>query len=159
LKKKILNSILLALCVVIYASIFFKFFGEKEVIENHNSNLSYIAQKPFKKENKKTTFQLNIPSRDPFLNKIYASNKTKKKSPVKKSRINDIEPVFNWPTIKYYGFLKNKENKTRMVVLKVRNKMYRLREKSTIGDIKIENAYGDSIILKHKKELKTYLRL
>lgn len=159
MKKKTLNSVLLVLCIVIYSAIFIKSFKKNKApevnipIKLNNSKRSRV------KPNKNYDFQLLIPNRDPFLGKIIAHAKTKtSKVVVNKIAIPKPNKIVNWPQISYHGFVKSQVQNEKLVVLKINNEIFRKRVKALVNDIFIKKAYGDSILLRYKKEEKMFYR-
>jgi len=159
LKKKHLNIVLLILCCLIYGAIFFKTFKKNSVEESVNNIASANSKQLQPLHSKNNNYKLILPERDPFLDKAYS---TSYKAPIiqniNQRNLQNPPEIIDWPTIKYYGFVKNDEQRKKLVVLKVDNKMYKQREKTSINDIMIERVYGDSIVLKLGNIKRTYKR-
>ena len=153
MKRKGLNIILIAGMLVIWGFVAKKalfYFGKDKreivtAIPAHHDNP--IA------ECKKDTFELYSLGRDPFLDIM-----TKKKSPVsrqpatknkKKSRARPkVKPTSKWPKLQYFGYLKGDAQATKLAMIKIDNKLHKLRERKSIEDIQVLKIYKDSILLK-----------
>lgn len=157
--KKAINIGLLIIVVFIYGSIVIKcsknnnLSSDTNAIANLNSN--YSADRKMVKD----TFQLNITQTSPFgvskKRKTYRnsnaqnqSSNTKKRTP-RSSSNSEI-----WPKINYYGFVKSEKKSTRLVLVKIGDRLYRKREKEEIDQIRIEKAYSDSLLVSFNRSKK-----
>ena len=148
------------LVLIIWGGVFWKYFGHKGT-PNEIMEYSDITVNKQNYNIIKDTFSLHLASRDPFEisqrvirtgNKHQIENKPK---PVTKPK-----PKENvvWPTITYHGFVKGENNDTRLILLKVENRLYRKREKETIKDITLIKAFNDSLVVSMNNINKTIKR-
>lgn len=154
-----MNILLIALMCVIWGNVIFKFFGKgKTIQQNDITSNQFLPNKDISSLIQKTPFELNIINTNPF-------GETKINFYIKKKDVTDAtnkttskilkKPELIWPTISYYGFVKNDINDTKLVLLKINNKFYRKREKELIEDLKIISAFSDSVIVSVSKEKRT----
>lgn len=115
-------------------------------------------------EFRKDTFELTDLERDPFLEyriirkstKPDENSKLKEKSPqpVKRNETSKI----TWPKLQYFGFLKGDTKSEKLALIKIDNKLYRIRESGFIDDIRVVEAYKDSVLLKRNGTTKTIIK-
>ena len=159
MQKRIINGLLITLCVVIYSAIFFKAFWKKEEVSSTSIIADSYSNFDLNVNTNKDSIELFFPKRSPFgepskINKIVnriQSNKSEtiKKEPTKKQ----------WPRIAYFGFVKNSTNNQKLAVVKVNNDLFRKREGDYLdNELKIHKAFSDSIIVSYGKDLKTIIR-
>lgn len=156
MNKKHLNSILIVLLLIIWGSVIYKYFGNKTIVIHPNA----ITNTPLNKANLtivKDTFNLNIIAEDPFrISKKKALVKAVNTSISKNGSVKKKLPTtVNWPSISYYGFVKGEQKDTKLVLIKINNRLYRKRELNTINDVTIVKAYSDSITVSFNKNKKT----
>lgn len=109
----------------------------------------------------KDTFDLKDVERDPFLGKI-SSRKIIKKGPVnpkeviskKTSKQNAKKSLKLWPKLEYYGFIKSTNKASKLILIKIDNKLHKIRQGESIEEIKIKKVYRDSILIQKAKEVK-----
>lgn len=161
MNKKYLNGTLFILLIVIWGSVIFKYFGRSKGVVNTNieivSNLNYGQNYATVKD----TFNLEIKNNDPFkVSKHITKPPLKTESSKPAPKVNVIKPVtVNWPNITYHGFVKGDNNTTRLILLKVDNKLYKKREKEMIADLTIITAHSDSLIISFNNQLKTIKKI
>ena len=123
------------------------FFANEVFLEKQNQT-NNIAINQISKD----TFELIEINRDPFLKKqfnntvIVPVKKTPSYLQIKKviaPVIPKTRPNINWPTITYYGYIKNMNRETALV--KINEKLYNLRKNDQIEELTIKNIYNDSI--------------
>lgn len=159
MQKRIINGLLITLCVVIYGAIFFKAFWKKEEVDNTPIIAASYTNFDLKINANKDSIELYLPTRSPFgePNKV---KKVRSKTQSQKSKNIKKEPTKKqWPRIAYFGFVKNSANNQKLAVVKVNNNLFRKREGDYLDDeLKILKAYSDSIIVSYDKDLKTIKR-
>lgn len=162
MNKKYLNSTLIVLLIVIWGGVFYKYFGGKKHSDGRLNVVSSISNYKHDYTVAKDTFQLKLIDRDPF----GVHNKFKRKSKVKtritkpkKNIKQKVKKNIVWPTITYHGFVKGEHNATRLILVKINNKLYRKREQQTVEDITLTKAYNDSLIVSLNKNTKTIKKI
>jgi len=162
MEKKYLNIILVVILVIIWGSIINKYFGKKTTDNNMVALNPLISNYTYSQEMSKDTFQLKLINTNPFKasikknkSKMVLNNNMQKKKNLKKGTDKNVP----WPTISYHGFVKGEDKKTKLVILKVNNRLYRKREKEKINELLVVKAYKDSLIISNNKELKTIKKI
>ena len=108
----------------------------------------------------KDTFNLETIGRDPFLNKSTApvikpvkSAPTVFKKPVNaQPKIVKPKEILVWPEVHYYGYIKSREKKEELILVKIQNKLYKLRKNDQIDGLFIKKVYNDSVEVYFNKE-------
>lgn len=115
-------------------------------------------------EFRKDTFELTDFERDPFL-EYRAIRKSAKPDENSKFREKSLQPVkrnetskITWPKLQYFGFLKGDAKSEKLALIKIDNKLHRIRESSFIDDIRVVEAYKDSVLLKKNGTTKTIIK-
>ncbi len=152
MNSKKLNIILITAVVVIWGVVIYKYF-----IQNSGDSINFdsipIAEKKDFVNHERKDFTLVKLKRDPFLEKVYSKSKTVKPSPVKsrkkikKTLRNKTKKEFVYtPVIQYLGFIKNKKNSKKMVILKVEGKTQIIKEQTKFKDLfYVKKAHQDSV--------------
>ncbi|MEP1490164.1 MAG: hypothetical protein ABJK28_17225 [Algibacter sp.] len=157
MNKKYLNSTLIVLLIIIWAAVFYKYFGDSKQLSENTIAINALALNGQDYLVTKDTFLLELTDRDPFRvsRKIKRKSsklpKSKPKSAVKTNKKKSIV----WPTIAYHGFVKGDRKNTRLILLKIDNRLYRKREKEIVNEITLVKAYDDSLIVSLNKNNKT----
>ncbi len=162
MKKKYLNIALFVLLIIIWGATFYKYFGRSSEKIPAITNDNVFSKLQPELQEVKETYQLNIVNEDPFKTSkpfystsIVKPTKGNKKKVVSKSKANTS---IKWPTITYYGFVKGDRQNTRLVLLKIDNRIYRKRELETVKELKILKAYNDSLVISLNNNKKTIKR-
>lgn len=108
----------------------------------------------------KDTFALEAIGRDPFLNKSVApvekpiDFKPSVPRKIKPSATKTIQPkeVVAWPEIQYYGYIKSRERKEELILVKIENRLYKLRKNDQVDGMFIRKVYNDSVEVYFNKE-------
>ena len=161
MNKKYLNSVLIVLLLIIWVGVFYKYFGNKNTSIKNTGVSNFTSNYKQNYMIVKDTFKLELIERNPFdasykirkttIPKTSVNKKIKtKKTIVKKSIV--------WPTITYHGFVKGESKATRLILLKIDNRLYRKREKERVKDITLVKAYNDSLVVSLNKNNKTIKR-
>lgn len=164
MSKKYLNSILIVFLIVIWGSVIYKYFGKQSdkqltseyVNSNHNYQYDYKMVRD--------TFKLKLTNPNPFkaskktlkTRTVKANNKPTKKKQVKN---NVSKAKTTWPLITYHGFVKGDKKATRLILLKINNRLYRKREKETIKGVSLIKAYNDSLLVSFNNSKKTIQKI
>jgi len=163
--KKLLNGVLILILIVTWVFVGKKVFymvGNKGTEKiNYSSSVSTAENPVFSKD----TFNLIHIQRDPFLGSI---SKGKKKVSLNQNKVHKIintditnknlNSVITWPKLKYFGYMKGGGSQQKLVLIKINNKLHRLRAKEEIEEIYVSSVYADSVILKKGKEYKTIFK-
>lgn len=164
--KKKINIVLIIVVIALWGSVFYKtvykYFASQEILANDIHTTENVKFKQIHKD----TFALESISRDPFLNKqtqetvvrpqkqytgVTSSVVKKTAAPVEKTRQLTI-----WPAISYHGYIK--DSKGELVIMKIDNKMYRLRKDAFIEGISLKKITRDSLELNFNRERKIIAR-
>ena len=165
MKKKI-NILLIIAVLLLWGSVIYKslnnyFFADKSLSaasKNYTANQFKIIEKD--------TFRLENLTRDPFLNKssvikknkpIGKSNVAPKKATEKKS-IPVTAATATFPSVSYYGYIKSKEKKDELIIIKINNKLQKVRINETFEGLKIKKIFKDSIYISNNSETRTFFK-
>lgn len=167
MNRKVLNKVLIAIMLVIWFFVFKNiattFLNKEEEAISPINQTQITSFKPITKD----TFKLIHLERDPFvLNKRTVNRNTNNEVGVKKSNTKPIvktvktkEKNTSWPKISYYGFVKSSNKKYRLALLKINNKLIRVRANTTIDEkLHIVSIYKDSITVKKNSVFKIITR-
>ncbi|ABQ03657.1 hypothetical protein [Flavobacterium johnsoniae] len=164
--KKKINIVLIIVVIALWGAVFYKtvykYFSSQETFANE----TYTAQNVKFNQIHKDTFALETITRDPFLNKqtqqvvipaqkqysaVTSTAVKKTAAPIAKTRQLTI-----WPAISYHGYIK--DSKGELVIMKIDNKMYRLRKDALIDGIALKKITRDSLELDFNRERKIIAR-
>lgn len=158
MQKKKLNKILILAVALIWGVVVFKFaapyFTPTETVITAD-----VLVKPSKVFlQKKDTFNLELPQRDPFLGKSVRVKKTKTSvaKPIKKVRKPSVPSNKNWPRIEFLGFVKSSKSKSRLGLVRINGTLKRVRNGSKIGEVTVVKIEERQISLSFQKETKTF---
>lgn len=160
MKKKI-NIVLVIAVLGLWGSLIYKainqyFFLEEDAFDyaTYNPKNDFIISE-------KDTFALEPINRDPFLDKAFAPNSEAKVSRPAKNNIlkhSIAKPIEKkpFPQINYYGYIKSKEKKEELILLKINGKMKRLRIDEVTEGIKVKKVFHDSILVVANGETRSF---
>lgn len=159
--KKTINIVLIVVVLSLWGTVMYKyvnrFFGDDELtlaqVANYkNSTFSIIE---------KDTFKLEPLTKDPFLNKVF----TKAIAQPKITRITpkakvEVRSKLNtpFPLVQYFGYIKSEDKKDKLILLKINNRLERVRLNSIINGLVIKKIYKDSVIVSFNKETKSFIK-
>ena len=148
MNKKYLNIILLVLLIFIWGAVFIKYFGFNKISPN-STTIGFTSNYSKKYNIFKDTFELKLNELDPFRisGKIIKTPVVNKVEISPKTTVKPIHKNVVWPSITYHGFVKSEGETTRLILLKINNKLFKKRENETIADITLIKAYNDSLIV------------
>ncbi|WP_196896066.1 hypothetical protein [Aureivirga marina] len=161
--KKYFNKILLVVVLGIWGGVIYKYFynSTPNYVPNYNT-LGAVSIKKWQKND----FKISIPKRDPFLGNLTintqinnAENEKKKENLTLKNE--KVKEEFKWPNMRYFGFVKNKQNENGAAALiKMNQRLHRVKEKDFLSDTyKISKIYRDSVVITFKNKSKTLKKL
>nr|WP_308993692.1 hypothetical protein [Mariniflexile sp. KMM 9835] len=152
-----MNITLIVLLIIIWSSVFYKYFGGNKSSIKSNEAISSTINYKQKYAIAKDTFQLSLIDRDPF-----GISSRMIKTPIAKKTVNKpkvtaktIQKNIVWPNITYHGFVKGENETTRLILLKIDKILFRKREKEIVNDITLVKAYNDSLIVSLNNNKKT----
>ncbi|MES2545624.1 MAG: hypothetical protein V4548_12115 [Bacteroidota bacterium] len=156
MKKKI-NIVLIFVVLGLWGTVAYKtitqYFFPKEIILNSTqSNIEFNS-----KQITKDTFNLEKINRDPFLNIHNNPAQTHQKkytSVVKPVAVPQPVIIRNWPFVGYYGYIKSKGKDKELVLVKINQKIYKLRKDDAVEEVTLKKIYNDSIEVVFNKEKK-----
>lgn len=160
MNKKYLNIVLIVLLVFIWGSVLYKYFGSKSFDVQTSSDMALISPAKANFSVAKDSFVLILNDKDPFgiskrRNKPPEISKPSNLGLKKKSEPKNVV----WPSISYYGFVRGEQKATRLVLIKVNNRVWRKRETEKIDEVTIVKAFSDSVIVSFNKQHKTIKRI
>ena len=147
--------------IVIWGGVLYKYFGKQ--IDTDSSFINNIVESDYNSDylliKDKDTFLFQITNQNPFKTSV----KKKPLEIIKKSKIssrttivkNNSKKNIVWPSITYHGFVKGERKTTRLILLKIDNRLYKKREREVLHDIKLVKAYDDSLAVLFKNQRKT----
>lgn len=160
MNSKRLNSILITALIIIWSIIGYRYFIQNSNNTIHFDTVPLIEKKSFLNSERKN-FTLVKLKRDPFLGKIHHARNTfkknisKKKSKSKRQRKNKSQPL-PIPEIQYLGFLYNKKNDTKRIILRINGKIETIKESTDFKNLfHVKKAHQDSveIIINNKTKI------
>lgn len=164
--KKKINIVLIVVVLGLWGSVFYKTINQYFFTKETQANTTYSSGKIEFSQINKDTFALEKVSRDPFLNKQtvevvsypkkqYTSNTS---TVAKKPKPATIQPrqLTVWPAISYHGYIK--DSRGEMVIIKINQKMFRLRKDALADGIIVKKISSDSLELDFNKERKVIKR-
>ena len=159
LNKKMINAVLIIIVVSLWGTVSYKyinrFFGDNEVFYDTSENYNFDTLSVISKD----TFKLQPLTKDPFLNKIVTQPKVQS-SPVPKQPIVKKEPILKspipFPALQYYGYIKSKDKEEELILVKINNRLERVRLNDNIDGLIINKIYKDSIVVNFNKETRSF---
>lgn len=142
--------------VAIWAFIGYRvFFKNSSLLDSANSPILSLNTNFNIKA--KDTFELQKLERDPFLDtRIKKKKQNKPVSFTNNYKVNTIAKPF--PAIVYYGFVKGQKSNEALVLLKVNNKMKRLRIKEEFEGLKVLRMVSDTVWVRFEKSEKFFVK-
>jgi len=114
----------------------------------------------------KDTFDLELPSDDPFLRgqsgwenrtSFTAASTDNSDRKIHENSSPDNPPELqNWPTIKYFGFLRRIQENHQLCILNIDGQNHRMAVGEKKGGIEIVRAYPDSVVVLFNNERKAF---
>lgn len=160
--KKHINIVLILLVVFLWGTVLYKyvsrFFGDEEIVYDQPGFSLPIAKI------EKDTFQLLPLERDPFLGKIIVKDKNQhiRKESLHKSTVKKVvEPKINmpFPIVQYFGYIKSKDKSQKLILLKVNNRLKKVRLNDEVNGLVIKQIYKDSVVVLFNKVEKSIFKV
>lgn len=155
--KKTINVILILVVLSLWGTVGYKyinrFFDVDELTYTNSNVYNYDAISIIKKD----TFELQPLVKDPFLNKAFSKPITApiivRSIPVIKK---EPEPkvIIPFPLVQYLGYIKSKDKKEELILVKINNRLKRVRLNSDIDGLVIKKIYKDSVVVSFNKVIK-----
>jgi hypothetical protein len=154
MKNKKNIFILLPLVLLIWGSVLYQFFSFTTAEETQQLDANNFKIKPLKFK-ERDSFTIDVNYRDPFLGKMYASQKNDslKNSNLKKSRTQKITEPLTWPTIVYKGIVSDTKDKTKIYMVIIAGKTFLMRKGAVENEIFLKDGDRESIYVKYKGNL------
>ncbi|MHC0439233.1 hypothetical protein [Flavobacterium sp. 3-210] len=165
--KKRINIVLIIIVIALWGSVLYRtlyrYFSSQEITNNSTNISGNIKFNQIHKD----TFALEKISRDPFLNKQNQENIIRsQKEYIPKNVVTSQKPIviakpkikqlIVWPAISYHGYIK--DSKGELAIMKIDNKMYRLRKDALVNGISLKKISRDSLELNFNSERKIITR-
>lgn len=161
MKNKTLTVILVIVVGFIWYKVFFRIKGNLEAESAEQVQL--VQQKKAFLAVARDTFNLKADYRDPFGNTKFQSavvNQAPDEHQQLSERIKpkEKEPT-RWPTIKYYGQIRDRASNDPLGIISIDGFKHNMRKGEQVYDgILIRTIGRDSIVIRYKKETKTFWR-
>lgn len=150
----------MVLLLFIWGSVLYKYFGKSSVIVLPFSNGSNVTNNSASHTILRDSFVLILNDKDPFRISPRRNAPVQiKELPRLDLKKKIVSQLIDWPKISYYGFVKGEQKSTKLVLIKINNKLSRKRENEKFEDVTIVKAFSDSIIVLFNKERKTIKRI
>jgi len=153
MNKQKLNKVLILFLILIWGFVGYKFISNtgsthSPVEMSKNSELAVHVTTILR-----DTIHINKLNRDPFLGTYIV----KKKKSIKKAvrRKPKARKIISWPQVEYFGYVKNHNNKSPLVLLKINGQVKRIRKEDKLEVFRINSVYKDSIIISIGREKRT----
>ena len=164
MKKKV-NILLIIAVLLLWGGVIYKVLsnylvkgeGDK-TMERHAEGKIRIVEKD--------TFTFRPLRRDPFLNRPLKSREE-----IPNGRRQNASKLLNspkapaaikgtvqFPAIQYYGFIKSKEKKEELILLKVDGRLKKMHLNESFEGLAIIKVFRDSVIISNKSQTKTILK-
>ena len=153
MKNKKNIYILLPIVLLVWGSVLYQVFSLTHKEEGIPTEKNSYTIKPLQIKTRQT-FTIDITYRDPFLGKMYVSEKEIKiKSSNVKRAIKPKETLV-WPSIIYKGLISDsKENKKKVFILIIDGKNHYMRIGDTQDDVFLKTGDRESVYVKYKGNL------
>ncbi len=160
MKKKKSIYILLPLVILVWGAIIAKVLFNFSDSDAVNTTTKAIHAPDKTQKNVIDSFSLYLNYADPFLGKMSNSNNSTNSQTQSFQNIKEgiVKKPQQWPNIKYYGLVKNSKTRALKANISVNNKMFILKEKEKIENLRLEMISIDSVIFSLKYEHKTFFK-
>lgn len=159
--KKAINIILIIVVLSLWGTVGYKyinrFFSNDEIAYNLSNDYNYNEISIIKKD----TFILQPLTKDPFLNKVFSKPKiqTQISPSIPKTNINPKpKEIIPFPSVQYFGYIKSKDKKEELILVKINNRLERVRLNSNIDGVVVKKIYKDSIIVNFNNEVRSFIK-
>lgn len=157
--KKAINIGLIIVVLSLWGTVSYKyinrFFGNDELSLAVANNYNYGTVSIIKKD----TFLLEPLTKDPFLNKVFSKPKAQTQIVRTPPKVI-VEPKSNeeifFPMVQYFGYIKSKDKKEELILVKINNRLEHVRLNSNIEGLVIKKIYKDSISVYFNNETRTF---
>ncbi|MEP2936725.1 MAG: hypothetical protein ABJM06_10020 [Gilvibacter sp.] len=157
MNKSRINKILIVALTLIWSFVGYSFFWPKSIAETPLQNTE-MALETTVKTKAKDQFVLQPLDRDPFLNARTKPRKKIESIPKDRPKSSPKNTKTIWPNIAYFGFVKSNNQSAPLVLLKIDNRLKRLRQGERFEEILIKKVYRDSIQIQFGNESKVYAK-
>lgn len=155
MKKKQINIALIIIVLALWGTVLYKyvnrfFSNDNEIVYNQPEFSIPIAKI------NKDTFELQTLVRDPFLG--ITTIKKESNPIIKKTKIKpvfekntDLVPTKPFPIVQYFGYIKSQDKTQKLILLKVNNRIERVRLNDNIDGLIVKQIYKDSVTVSFNK--------
>ncbi len=160
MNKKHINIVLIIAVVGLWGTVLYKYVNRFF----NTDELAYTSQDfsmPIIAKIEKDTFAIKPLERDPFLGKLLIKKQNNFipknvviKTPIVKTPEIKIDKPF--PRVQYFGYIKSQDKSEKLILLKVNNKLERVRLNSNIDGLIIKQIYKDSVVVSYGKEIRGF---
>lgn len=161
MQNKQINIMLIVIVLALWGTVLYKyvnrFFFDEEIVYQQ-SEFSIPITKI-----EKDTFELQPLNRDPFLGKVVLKKEVKqinKKNIIKPVIKKVKEPIIikPFPIVQYFGYIKSQENNQKLILLKINNRLKRVRLNDNVDGLIVKQIYKDSVVVSFNKIQKSILK-
>jgi len=146
--------ILLPVVIAIWGIIILKLFWVRTTTNKPESTTNTIPVINKTNNKQRKTVSITVNYRDPFLGKTYSSfkNKSLNGNTLKPTKIAVPATPFQWPSIVYKGLVSDSNNKSKVFMVAINNRMYIIAEKGTEEGVTIVKGNTAEIDVKYKNQ-------
>ena len=151
MNKKVLTYILVIAIMIIWGNGIYMLMNRIHNQNNTNTGIGNFVP-PELPKSLMDTFHIKADYRDPFL------GGTKKVS-VPTNTATIIKPVpipvvIKWPTITYFGMIKNQKSNKQLVIVTIDGQSHNMKTGSIVSEVTLNKIYKDSIEVTYQKNKK-----
>lgn len=159
--KKTINIILIIVVLSLWGTVGYKYIDRFFASDEYKFDLMDADRNTTVSIIEKDTFVLEPLTKDPFLNKVFSKpiNQPKIVRTTPKAKIK-LKPKVTtpFPIVHYFGYIKSKDKKEELILLKVNNHLERVRLNSDINGLVVKQIFKDSVIVIFNKETRSFYK-
>lgn len=164
--KKKINIVLIIAVSGLWSTVLFKYVNRFFYVNDLNQPSKIAMNAKLPEKIKKDTFDLKPLANDPFLGRSYvrpvvkarAMYYGKPKAVVKVPLQSKPKTIVSFPVVKYFGFIKSRDKKDEMILIKVGSSLHKTRLNENCDGVIVKKIYRDSVQVVFGKEVKTIKR-
>lgn len=148
--KKVRNRILYIIVGSLWIVAIYRTYKNYRVKQENESTKTLHSPHFSPVQFNKDTFELVLPSKDPFLavgwmptQDVNLMQEPKSKTEIKKEEPKPLEKT--WPQIEYFGFVKNRDKNSTLCLLKIDGRQIHISKGQKHNGILVLNTYRDSV--------------
>lgn len=158
MKKKV-NILLMAVVLGLWGTVMYRYVNRFFYSEQAPVLRELAMEGTLPEKMKKDTFELQPLSHDPFLNRHTPKPITRPRSTVPRIAAAKPKPqpvrqqTFTpFPVVKYFGFIKSKDKKEELILLKINNSLHKTHLNGNCEGVVVKKIYKDSVQVVFGKE-------